>query len=88
MAFFLGLIVSMLLIVCVSLEMAGCVRWLFSLIFLGGIFGLTFIIFKAGLLLTPFFIAGLMVNFIFFIIMLPVIITGSDKEKKDGKRGN
>ena len=82
MGFILGLIISALFVMCIILETTGAVRFLFSVILLLGIFALGFVIFTAGLLLTPFFLAGVIVILIFFFIILPLILEG---DKKDGK---
>ena len=82
LGFFLGLIVSALFLMCLFLECGNVVRCVFSIFFLAGIFGLIFLIFTAGLLLTPFFIGGVMVNLLFFLVFLPVIMSSDKKEKK------
>lgn len=82
MGFVLGLIISTLFIMCVILETSKSVRLLFSIILLLGVFTLVFAVFKAGLLFNPLFLAGIIVNFIFFFIALPFIMRGDEKDGK------
>ena len=81
MGFILGLIVSALLITCLFCEMAGIFRFLFSIIFLVGILGFIFLLFTAGVLLTPLFLGGFLVNIVFFFILGPYLMNDT-KEKK------
>lgn len=81
LTFILGLVLSALLVVCLLLEICAAVRPFFSIIFLGGIIGLFFLVFSAGLLLTPLFIFGFVLNIP--IIVLAALASGGDK---DGKR--
>ena len=81
MGFVLGWIISALFCLCVILETTKAVRWLFSVILLGGIFALTFAVFTAGLLLTPLFLTGIIVNLIFFFIIIPLVLEGDKKDE-------
>lgn len=67
MNFILGLVISAMLIVCLVLEMCSAVRPFFSVILLGGIIALGVALFFVGILLTPLFIFG-------FIINIPLVI--------------
>lgn len=67
MSFVLGLIISMMLIVCIVLEMLTAVRPIFSVLLLGGVFALAVAVFFTGMLLTPLFIFG-------FIVNIPILI--------------
>ena len=80
LAFILGLILSALIIVSLMLEICVAVRPLFSIIFLGGIIGLFFIVFSAGLLLTPLFLIGVLINIP--IVILAVAAAGDTKNDK------
>lgn len=80
LAFILGLSLSALLIVSLTLEICLAVRPFFSVIFLVGIIGLFFIVFSAGLLLTPLFIFGFILNIP--LIILAAIASGGGKNGK------
>lgn len=67
MNFVLGLMISAMLIVCLVLEMCMAVRPFFSAILLGGIIALGVALFFVGVLLTPLFIFG-------FLINIPILI--------------
>lgn len=84
MNLFLGLLLSGLFIFCLIGETAGIFRWLFSVILLLGVFALGAAIFAAGILLTPFCLIGIGINCVFFLLIMPLILS-EDKEKKDGK---
>ena len=79
LAFILGLVISGLLGICLLFEICAVVRPLFSIIFLGGIIGLFFIVFTAGLLLTPLFLIGFVIN---MIIFLPIMLSGGSKDDR------
>lgn len=79
MNFVLGLIISAMLIVCLLLEMCSAVRPIFSVLLLGGVFALAVAVFFTGMLLTPLFIFGFLLNIP--ILILAAIAGGT----KDGK---
>lgn len=79
LAFMLGLIISVLLCACLLFEICAVVRPLFSIVFLGGIIALFFVVFTAGLLLTPLFLIGFIINLILF---LPIIAAGGSKDDR------
>ena len=77
--FVLGLILSGLLSLCILFEICTAFRPLFSIIFLGGIIALFVAVFLAGILLTPFFLIGFLIN---LVIFLPVALIRGDKDDK------
>ena len=85
MNLFLGLLLSGLFIFCLIGETAGIFRWLFSVILLLGVFAFGAIIFTAGILITPFCLIGIGINLVFFLCLLPLMLT-ENKEKKNGRR--
>lgn len=78
MGFVLGLIISMMLIVCLVLEMCAAVRPIFSIFLLGGVIALGVALFFAGILLTPLFIFG-------FLINIPIVIAAAIAGGKDAR---
>ena len=72
LAFILGLVLSGLLMMCLMFEIIAAVRPLFSIIFLGGIIALFFAVFTAGILLTPLFLVGFIINVILFLATVPL----------------
>lgn len=80
MNFILGLMISALLIVCLLLEMCEAIRPIFSVILLLGVIAFAVAIFLAGILLTPLFIVGFLINIP--ILIIAILSSGGDKDVK------
>ena len=78
MSFILGMIISAGLLLCLAFEACEIFRPLFSVIFLGGIIAAMVYLAMLGILLTPWFILGFMLNILLFI----PVIKNSKEDKK------
>ncbi|MBO7450882.1 MAG: hypothetical protein J6U54_10995 [Clostridiales bacterium] len=80
MNFVLGLVISAMLIVCLLLEMCMAVRPIFSLLLLGGIIAFGVALFCVGVMLTPLFIFGFLINIP--ILIIAILAGGSGDVRK------
>lgn len=88
MNFVFGVCLSALFMTCLLLEIFEFTRPLFSVIFLGGIIAIGVALFTKGVLLTPLFIIGFILNVLFFMPIFRAAGQGVKeyKEEKDGRR--
>jgi len=80
MEFVYGLVFGAMLVVCLLLEMCAAVRQAFSVIFLGGIIAFGVAAFFSGIMFTPLFIFGFLVNIP--ILIIAVVSGGGGKDGK------
>lgn len=80
MGFVYGLIFGALVCACLMLEICQAVRTFYSVILLGGIIALGAALLLKGIMLTPLFVLGVLVN-------IPIIfVSGMAGGSKDGKQ--